>query len=414
MRLTLRTLLAWLDVLLGPEEQRSLGDRVAASGLATGLTQRIVSAVGRADLGAPRIDSWGTDDDANIVADYLDNRLSNDQLEWFERSCIHSEPRLAEVADCHGALAELSRLGDDGGIVLAPSDRTNDRLKHMVHQTLSHRGERPRASATRGAEGSAAGSGGTSAGHSGEPKDHSVARSAAAAALRPAGAPFPRTSFRHGSAAANSPAVETDDASATRQPKTFGTARRRQLSDRLPATVALGLLLASGGAAVMWLNFGGPGGEPRRAAIQGFVTFDGAPLDEGVVVLMPAEGTKGPTAGSAVAKGGFSIAAAGGPAVGRYRVEVRALRKTGRRVKAVVAVGGQKEREEFEQFIPAKYNTASELEVEIKPGRNTMTLQLESPPPPPAKPGAAAKPPRIVAGRPGIPAARVVAANRPG
>jgi len=111
MRLTLRTVLAWLDGVLAPEELRSLGERVAASTVATGLTQRILLAAGRDDLAAPSVGAWGTPDDANFTADYLDNRLRSDQVEWFERICIQSDSRLAEVADCQGALADLSRPG---------------------------------------------------------------------------------------------------------------------------------------------------------------------------------------------------------------------------------------------------------------------------------------------------------------
>ena len=109
MRLTLRTLLAWLDGVLPDDEQRELGTKVSSSVVATHLVDRIRAAVGRTAIGAPRADGRGLTEDPNSVAEYLDNTLSSDQLEAFERICIESEVHLAEVAACHGLLAELAR-----------------------------------------------------------------------------------------------------------------------------------------------------------------------------------------------------------------------------------------------------------------------------------------------------------------
>ena len=109
MRLTLRTLLAWLDGVLPDDEQRELGAKVSSSVVATHLVDRIRAAVNRTAIGAPRADGRGLTEDPNSVAEYLDNTLSSDQLEAFERICIESEVHLAEVAACHGLLAELAR-----------------------------------------------------------------------------------------------------------------------------------------------------------------------------------------------------------------------------------------------------------------------------------------------------------------
>ena len=109
MRLTLRTLLAWLDGVLPDDEQQELGRKVSSSVVATHLVERIRVAVGRTAIGAPRPDGRGLTEDPNSVAEYLDNTLSSDQLEAFERICIESELHLAEVAACHGILAELAR-----------------------------------------------------------------------------------------------------------------------------------------------------------------------------------------------------------------------------------------------------------------------------------------------------------------
>lgn len=416
MRLTLRTLLAWLDGVFAEGEQRSLGDRVAGSTVATGLTQRILVSVGRGDLDAPRVDSWGTPDDANFVADYLENRLNHDQLEWFERICLQSEPRLAEVADCHGAMVELGKLERSGDVVAAANDSTRDRLKRIVHQTVSRRAAGATAPSAVATPVLASRTHGVSAADPARHDDRPVTRAAAAAALRPSAAVPRRPAIGqkvvspdgHGSFAA-----PTDPAAAPRRGKRLLSKLKRQSSDRFATTAAVGLMLALGAGAVAWLNFGGRAGDPRRAAVQGFVTFDGAPLETGVVVMLPAGDTKGPTAGSAVSNGSFSIAAASGPVTGRYRIEIKALRKTGRQVKTVVSVGGRQVREASEQFIPAKYNKDSELEIEIKPGRNKISLELKSEPKPAGKPGAQSKPPRIVAGRDRLPG-NAAPGGRPG
>ena len=109
MRLTLRTLLAWLDTVLLPDDQKSLGDKVAASPVAPQLIARIREVVERPVLAAPRPEGRGLADDPNSVAEYLDNTLPADQLEAFERVCIESDLHLAEVAACHGILAEIAR-----------------------------------------------------------------------------------------------------------------------------------------------------------------------------------------------------------------------------------------------------------------------------------------------------------------
>lgn len=118
MRLTLRTLLAWLDSLLPPQEQQALAEKVAASPVAPTLVRRIQDVVENAGVGAPRIDARGLADDANSVAEYLDNCLPAERLADFERICIESDIHLAEVAACHGVLAEMSR---EPGVV-APLD----------------------------------------------------------------------------------------------------------------------------------------------------------------------------------------------------------------------------------------------------------------------------------------------------
>lgn len=119
-------------------------------------------------------------------------------------------------------------------------------------------------------------------------------------------------------------------------------------------------------------------GGTQRGSVSGTITFDGAPVAEGVISLQPTGDTEGPSAGGHVQAGRYTIAAARGPFPGRYRVEITASRKTGRVVKAEGLGDGNQTIDESEQFIPAQYNAKSTLEVEIKAGRNTANFDLKS------------------------------------
>ena len=108
------------------------------------------------------------------------------------------------------------------------------------------------------------------------------------------------------------------------------------------------------------------------------MTFDGEPVGEGSLTMIPAKGTKGPTAGASVSDGRYRIPADSGPAVGNYVVQITARRKTGR--KTTVARGPYAQNptqiDQSEQYLPARYNTQTELTVEIAPGENEHNFEL--------------------------------------
>lgn len=108
MRLTLRTLLAWLDDTLQPTQVREIGVQVAESPFAQELTDRIHRVTRQRRLSVPS--SSGPDGtDANIVASYLDNDLDPELVAEYEKKCLTSDVKLAEVASVHQILSLLGQ-----------------------------------------------------------------------------------------------------------------------------------------------------------------------------------------------------------------------------------------------------------------------------------------------------------------
>jgi len=104
MRLTLRTLLAYLDDLLEPAQAKELGAKIQESEVAAELVMKIRDVIRKRRLTAPIISGPGCDLDANVVAEYLDNTLPPDGVTQLEQLCLESDVHLAEVAACHQIL----------------------------------------------------------------------------------------------------------------------------------------------------------------------------------------------------------------------------------------------------------------------------------------------------------------------
>ena len=128
MRLTLRTLLAYLDNTLEPADAELLGAKLRESGFATQLVQRI-----RRNLVAPEItalppEAIGPVQDANTIAEFLDSNLPDEQVAEIERACLDSDVHLAEAAACHQILTMV--LGKPADV---PSE-----LRQRIYELPDH------------------------------------------------------------------------------------------------------------------------------------------------------------------------------------------------------------------------------------------------------------------------------------
>ena len=137
MRLTLRTLIAWLDDTLTPAEVKAIGHQVSESPFAKELIERIHRVTRQRRLTVPP-DSGGPDaTDANTIASYLDNQLGDDAVNDLEKKCLTSDVHLAEVASVHQI---LSMIGHKAKV---PADAKN-RMYRLVRGREASTKPRPR------------------------------------------------------------------------------------------------------------------------------------------------------------------------------------------------------------------------------------------------------------------------------
>lgn len=104
MRLTLRTLLAYLDDTLEPAQAKLIGQKVAESDTAQELIGRIREVTRRRRITTPSASGPGGKVDPNTIAEYLDNVLPAEKLGEVEQLALSSDVHLAEIAACHQIL----------------------------------------------------------------------------------------------------------------------------------------------------------------------------------------------------------------------------------------------------------------------------------------------------------------------
>ena len=130
---------------------------------------------------------------------------------------------------------------------------------------------------------------------------------------------------------------------------------------RLAAVLVVGLFLV------------GLTGCGRRASVQGTVTFDGTPIDNGSITFVP-ESSGGQKASAQIKDGKYSIESERGPSPGKYKVEVTWMKVPPAKKGADPDV----QQGEGKQMLPDKFNTATTLTADISSGSNTVNFDLKS------------------------------------
>jgi hypothetical protein len=120
LRLTLRTLLAFLDDTLDPAQAREIGRKVNRSTAARGIIGRIRALLRSAPASVPSTASVNPND----LAEYLDNVLDGERMAALERRLLDSDAHLTETAALHQVLSTLAT---------APPEPVPGEIQHRLY-----------------------------------------------------------------------------------------------------------------------------------------------------------------------------------------------------------------------------------------------------------------------------------------
>ena len=117
---------------------------------------------------------------------------------------------------------------------------------------------------------------------------------------------------------------------------------------------------------------------PERVVVSGTVTYNGKPLREGEVRFVPLPAFPAPVTGALIVDGRYSTDGRGGVPVGTHKIQIEARRHKaeGPDVSAP-PTGSRGFGFRGQQYLPAKYNANTELEITIPPGSPPITKDFQ-------------------------------------
>jgi hypothetical protein len=103
-----------------------------------------------------------------------------------------------------------------------------------------------------------------------------------------------------------------------------------------------------------------------RVVVTGNVTFDGVPVEDGLIKFKPMPETQGNLTMAFIKNGTFAVEGTGGVPFGNHRVEIFSFGV------------GHTAAGERTQLLPTKYNSQSELTAEVTAQTTNLDFQLDS------------------------------------
>lgn len=126
--------------------------------------------------------------------------------------------------------------------------------------------------------------------------------------------------------------------------------------------------------ALAFLGFFVGCGDAGRLPVQGKVTVDGTPVQNGYIYLTPLQGTDGPTTGAKIIDGSYEVEPGKGVFQGNFEVAIKVWeesKKTTEDFATGEKISG------IQQTLPARFNTKTELTVEITGDKDSYDFNLK-------------------------------------
>jgi hypothetical protein len=137
-------------------------------------------------------------------------------------------------------------------------------------------------------------------------------------------------------------------------------------------------LLASNALVAVIASIGGCSGSGvERAEVAGTVTVDGTPLPMGEIRFLPTAETKGPVWSASIKNGQYTTAGTKGTPVGDLRIEINGFRVPSWYKPPPGLTTEPEDMPPTEQYLPAKFNSQSELKLTIAPGSGRVEKDWE-------------------------------------